>query len=277
MRLRSIKVMFVLVFCLLVGPLHSQHDEDQSNELRERLIDRVIDSNFSRDKNEDGKLSFEEWAWSQWSEYRRLDENKDQVLTKSELRKHFENRARAASKRPKVTLDDPGKQPIVRLLDEDSDGALSAIEIEQAGQTLLKMDKNKDGELSRVELLTATALLFKKELRTPDPLPGFLGDRTKQRLALNELQELESACVVYKLAHQKFPAKLKSLFEVPDGMGKRQWKGPYAEGRLRADPWGKPYRYSANEKTNSVEIYSCGPDGEAGTRDDISNQPPEKF
>jgi hypothetical protein len=46
----------------------------------------------------------------------------------------------------------PPASPLLRLLDADRDGALSAEEIANASKALLKLDKDGDGALSREEL-----------------------------------------------------------------------------------------------------------------------------
>lgn len=60
---------------------------------------------------------------------------------------------------------------------------------------------------------------------------------------------------------------LESLVSDPDIPG---WKGPYLKGELKEDPWGNPYVYSLDsEGTAKYELNSSGPDGMAGTDDDI--------
>ena len=54
------------------------------------------------------------------------------------------------------------------------------------------------------------------------------------------------------------------------GAGGRSWAGPYME-TMPLDPWGKPYQYRfPGERIPGVpDVFSLGPDGEAGTEDDI--------
>ena len=51
------------------------------------------------------------------------------------------------------------------------------------------------------------------------------------------------------------------------------WRGPYLKSDIPADPWGHPYLYEYPGKVNpnGYDIRSAGPDGQAGTADDIVN------
>ena len=52
------------------------------------------------------------------------------------------------------------------------------------------------------------------------------------------------------------------------------WRGPYLEesGGIPKDPWGNDYVYECPGRHNSsFDLYSVGPDGKAGTDDDITN------
>lgn len=52
------------------------------------------------------------------------------------------------------------------------------------------------------------------------------------------------------------------------------WKGPYIKGEIPLDPWKiHEYTYECPGKHNdtSYDLMSLGPDGQAGTDDDITN------
>ena len=63
----------------------------------------------------------------------------------------------------------------------------------------------------------------------------------------------------------------------------QNWKGPYLKGEIPLDPWGHAYIYecpgkhgpSANSP-NSYDLMSMGPDGRAGTEDDVTNWQTQK-
>lgn len=63
---------------------------------------------------------------------------------------------------------------------------------------------------------------------------------------------------------------LKALVENPGGNASN-WKGPYLKGGLKNDPWGNPYIYTLDaEHAGRYLLRSAGPDGQAGTEDDIT-------
>ena len=61
--------------------------------------------------------------------------------------------------------------------------------------------------------------------------------------------------------------------------GKTGWNGPYFKPNfneglpLDPDPWGHAYIYvcPGRNNINGYDLFSVGPDGKAGTKDDITN------
>ncbi|MEL7498092.1 MAG: type II secretion system major pseudopilin GspG [Planctomycetota bacterium] len=92
-----------------------------------------------------------------------------------------------------------------------------------------------------------------------------------QRAAYTDITTLSNACKMYKLNVGSFPTDLNDLFQLPSGLSQAQWQGPYIEQRIDGDPWNRPYTYTADEINNRVTITSNGPDGQAGTDDDVTN------
>ena len=74
---------------------------------------------------------------------------------------------------------------------------------------------------------------------------------------------------MYKLSVGSFPSSLDDLYANPSGLSRAQWGGPYIEDPVGADPWQRPYTYGADELNDRVTITSAGPDGQAGTADDV--------
>jgi general secretion pathway protein G len=69
-----------------------------------------------------------------------------------------------------------------------------------------------------------------------------------------------------------YPKSLQDLVQQPTN--ETNWQGPYFDPpKLPTDPWGNPYVYefSGKHKPESYDLYSLGPDGKAGTDDDIGN------
>jgi len=54
--------------------------------------------------------------------------------------------------------------------------------------------------------------------------------------------------------------------------GATNWHGPYL-AKVPHDIWGKNfvYEYPGKHNPDSYDLTSCGPDGKAGTKDDIGN------
>ena len=90
-----------------------------------------------------------------------------------------------------------------------------------------------------------------------------------QKTAFMEIKTLGKACKMYKLSVGSFPSSLDDLYANPSGLSRSQWGGPYIEDPINADPWQRPYAYGADELNDRVTITSAGPDGQAGTADDV--------
>ena len=102
---------------------------------------------------------------------------------------------------------------------------------------------------------------------------GGVQDRAKIDEAKAQLGLVKSQIELYQVTMSKFPSKLEDLWEKPsDSKLAEKWAGPYLE-KLKEDPWGNPYQYSAEGKKNAgkFDFWSNGPDGKSGTDDDIGN------
>ena len=64
---------------------------------------------------------------------------------------------------------------------------------------------------------------------------------------------------------------LNDLFTQPRDA--QSWRGPYLKNEIPKDPWQNDYVYECPGKNNPTgyDVYSMGPDGRAGTEDDITN------
>lgn len=53
----------------------------------------------------------------------------------------------------------------------------------------------------------------------------------------------------------------------------QNWKGPYLKQDIPLDPWGHAYlyEYPGKNSPSGYDLYSAGPDGRAGTEDDITS------
>ncbi len=92
----------------------------------------------------------------------------------------------------------------------------------------------------------------------------------------SELQRLEALLLGYKSLAGRYPTTeqgLEALVTKPSTTPiPRRWVSTLKT--LPKDPWGNDYHYSmpGSKSPNGFEIISNGPDGEAGTDDDISSE-----
>jgi general secretion pathway protein G len=80
---------------------------------------------------------------------------------------------------------------------------------------------------------------------------------------------------MYKMDNYKYPSTeqgLEALVEETDvePLPRRFPNGGYVK-RLPDDPWGNKYQLLNPGENGDIDIFTMGPDGEAGTEDDIGN------
>jgi general secretion pathway protein G len=96
----------------------------------------------------------------------------------------------------------------------------------------------------------------------------------KVTAAQTDLSEIELALDTFSLDCGRAPNTQEGLQALvqppPDG---KNWKGPYLKKGVPKDPWGNPYMLTApgQHNTSGVDLWSCGPDGQSDTGDDIDN------
>jgi general secretion pathway protein G len=99
-----------------------------------------------------------------------------------------------------------------------------------------------------------------------------LVDATKVEIGI-----FESALENYHLSLNSYPSTTQGLqalrvapSDLPD---QEKWDGPYLNKDIPMDPWGHPYNYASpgNNNRDTFDVWSAGPDGIAGTADDIGN------
>ena len=107
--------------------------------------------------------------------------------------------------------------------------------------------------------------------------PQILGSQEEAQLkkAAVDIQSLESALEMYKLRNNTFPTSeqgLDALVTAPtiDPIPRNYQEGGFIR-RLPNDPWGNPYQLISPGELSVIDIFTNGPDGEAGTDDDIGN------
>ncbi len=107
--------------------------------------------------------------------------------------------------------------------------------------------------------------------------PNIMGQQEEAKLdkARIDIQRLEDAMRLYKLQNNRYPTTeqgLEALVTETDiePLPKRFPDGGYVD-ELPLDPWDMPYQLVSPGEIGKIDVFSMGPDQEAGTEDDIGN------
>ena len=108
-------------------------------------------------------------------------------------------------------------------------------------------------------------------------VPNLMGsqDTAREQKAVIDIGSLETALGMYRSQNYNYPTTeqgLEALVTETDiePLPKRFPDGGYIK-RLPQDPWGNDYQLLNPGEKGKIDIFSMGPDGEAGTDDDIGN------
>ncbi len=103
--------------------------------------------------------------------------------------------------------------------------------------------------------------------------------RERWAATVTEICSLEAGLAMFEVDCGHFPSSsegLAALVTRPPSVPETTWHGPYLE-KLRKDAWDHDfvYRWPGIHRTNSFDLYSCGPDGVSMSGgddpDDINN------
>ena len=108
-------------------------------------------------------------------------------------------------------------------------------------------------------------------------VPNLMGsqERANMQKAVSDVTALETSLSLYKMDNYDYPTTeqgLEALVEQTDiePEPRRFPEGGYIK-RLPKDPWGNDYVLLNPGEQGKMDVFSVGPDGEAGTEDDIGN------
>lgn len=94
--------------------------------------------------------------------------------------------------------------------------------------------------------------------------------------ARKSVDALATALGRYRYHVGQYPTTEEGLAQLASTTVRRKgWNGPYIR-KVVPDPWGSAYEYVCNGEAENPTLYSKGPDGLAGTSDDVL-PPPELF
>ncbi len=108
-------------------------------------------------------------------------------------------------------------------------------------------------------------------------VPNLMGNKEQadHQKAVSDIVALENALDMYKLDNTRYPTTdqgMQALVNRPDSdpVPRNYKDGGYIK-RLPADPWQNEYQLLSPGEHGKLDVFSMGPDGEAGTEDDIGN------
>ncbi|PKG58505.1 type II secretion system protein GspG [Shewanella sp. Choline-02u-19] len=108
-------------------------------------------------------------------------------------------------------------------------------------------------------------------------VPNLMGNKDKadQQKAVSDIVALENALDMYRLDNSIYPTTeqgLEALVQKPTMSPEpRNYREDGYVKRLPQDPWRNDYLLLSPGENGKLDIFSVGPDGQAGTEDDIGN------
>lgn len=87
--------------------------------------------------------------------------------------------------------------------------------------------------------------------------PGAASEGARRTSAEVEIGQISNAVERYRMDTGRMPTSLESLVSNPGTQG---WRGPYLR-RLRNDPWGEPFTFSASGSTFEIRSNAGGTEG----------------
>ena len=144
---------------------------------------------------------------------------------------------------------------------------------------LRQAGRRKQRAFTLIELLLVLVILG---VLAAIVVPKFSGRTEQARLtaAQSQIASFGTALDAFEVDNGYYPKGKNGLLDLVQAPKDAQsWRGPYMKNQIPNDPWGQPYVYECPGKHNpsSYDIMSMGPDGRAGTEDDVTNwQTPQK-
>ncbi len=108
-------------------------------------------------------------------------------------------------------------------------------------------------------------------------VPNLLGsqDKASMQKAVSDVTALETSLSLYKMDNYDYPSTEQGLEALVDQTDIEPEPRRFPEDgyikRLPKDPWGNEYILLNPGEQGKMDVFSAGPDGEAGTEDDIGN------
>lgn len=141
--------------------------------------------------------------------------------------------------------------------------------------SLISSTKRQTQGFSLVEMLIAIALLAVVMGFLIQNFGGILGKNEVKMTKMFVENGVEASLIRYRSDVGAYPTTeqgLMALYQKPANVPASKWGPAYLKKEPR-DPWGNlyQYRYPGLNNPDSYDIWSWGPDGQAGGGDDIGN------
>lgn len=138
----------------------------------------------------------------------------------------------------------------------------------------MKLNHNQTRGFTLIEIMVVIVILG---ILGSFVIPNIMGSQERANLqkAVSDINALETSLKMYKLDNYQYPTTeqgIESLVTETD-IEPLPRRFP-AEGyitRLPKDPWGNEYQLLNPGEIGIIDVFTMGPDGEAGTEDDIGN------
>lgn len=108
-------------------------------------------------------------------------------------------------------------------------------------------------------------------------VPNLIGNQERANIqkAVSDINALETSLTMYKMDNYDYPSTEQGLDALTaetdvEPLPRRFPEEGYVK-RLPNDPWGNEYQLLNPGENSKIDVFTMGPDGEAGTEDDIGN------
>ena len=107
-------------------------------------------------------------------------------------------------------------------------------------------------------------------------LPKFTGrtEQARTTAAQTQISTFGTALDAFEVDTGTYPRGQDGLAQLISQPGDTpNWRGPYLKSDIPLDPWGhaSAYEFPGRVNPRGYDIVSMGPDGQAGTQDDVVN------
>jgi len=132
---------------------------------------------------------------------------------------------------------------------------------------------SRQGAFTLVEMLLVLVIIGTLAAIVVPKLAG-RSEQARVTAAQSQIAAFGTALDVFETDNGYYPRGSEGLNELLVAPRDAQsWKGPYLKTEIPLDPWGNAYvyEYPGKNNANGYDLSSAGPDGRAGTEDDINN------